>query len=117
MTPKNISSYILTVAGSWETHTFSPLFDATFVWCSDVLHSFCQTCSLGCYCHPLVRDPENENMFHKLCTLSVAKVGLIDLKHLTSCKGGCNPKDSDYSYAVKMLKNLKFVPTKQRKTA
>ena len=109
--PQDICMFKLTVNGIWQTIIFLPMFDDQFVWCTEVLPSFCNnSCSLACYCHPLVPDPKDRNCYYKLCTLSAAKAGLVDLKYLTSCKGGCGGKDSDYSKAVRLMKNLKFIP-------
>jgi hypothetical protein len=76
-----IINHIHLVRGSgWITRIFLPLFDDQLAWCEDVrcgLH-----CPLACYPHLLVQDELQKNMYHKLCTLTVIKAGLVTRKEI-----------------------------------
>lgn len=111
MKPTSISMIRMTYMAKHSCQTFLPIFDDAFVWCTDVLDSFCSACPLACYPHPLVQDPKNQYSYFKLCTLSVAKIGLIDLKQLTRNKS--NLTGSDYKRSVQLVKDLKFIPTRK----
>jgi len=100
-----IDHYTLVLNGKWSTITFLPIFDG-LKWATDMPQSFCAACPFACYCHPLVRDARNPHEFHKLCTVFLARTGLLDMKALFGCKNGCACKDDDYSRAVALLKRL-----------
>lgn len=56
--------------GKWHRRTFLPIYDA-LKWAEDM---DCHNCKLASRCHPAVK---NGNAYHKLCTLTVIKAGLI----------------------------------------
>ena len=66
--------------GKWITRTFLPLFDDQLVWAEDV--NCPSACSLACHAHPMVEDELRENLYHKLCTLTVIKAGLATRKEI-----------------------------------
>ncbi len=100
------------VNGFWRTQTFLPIFSDQLVWCEDVNDRFCGDCPLACYAHPMVEDETRKYCYHKLCTLTVIKASLINLKEVLLDKGGCNQKSSDYQRARELLDKLKKVPVK-----
>lgn len=61
----------------WHTRTFLPLFD--MIWASDAK---CDGCKLDSHFHPMVQDENDENAYHKLCTLTVIKEKLIKPKEI-----------------------------------
>lgn len=62
----------------WHTRTFLPLYD--MIWAADA--TWCDGCNMASHCHPMVQDEEDENAYHKLCTLSVIKEKLIKAKEI-----------------------------------
>ena len=62
-------------SGKWTTRTFLPIFDDRLVWVDDVK---CPSlCPFSNHAHPMVKDEEDENAYHKLCTLTVMRAGLV----------------------------------------
>ena len=61
--------------GEWITRTFFPFYDDQLLWAENVKCP--DSCKLACRCHPMVQDEHNENMWHKLCTLSVIKAKIM----------------------------------------
>jgi hypothetical protein len=45
------------------------------IWAADA--KWCAGCNMASHCHPMVQDEEDENAYHKLCTLTVIKEKLI----------------------------------------
>lgn len=74
----NISFY--NRKGKWITRVFLPFYNDQLLWAQDVKCS--DTCKLACLCHPMVQDERNENMWHKLCTLSAIKNKLINASEI-----------------------------------
>lgn len=66
------------VGNNWELRTFLPIFDALLIWAEDMRCP--QSCPLATSGHPMVRDERNEHVYHKLCTLTVIKAGLMTRK-------------------------------------
>ena len=60
--------------GEWVKRTFPPVHGclrlAEEVQCPD-------SCLLAYQCHPLVQDAKDKHVYHKLCTLTAIKAGLI----------------------------------------
>ena len=82
MANRPIINHIHLVRGSgWITRIFLPLFDDQLVWCEDI--ECPPHCSLATYPHPMVQDELQENLYHKLCTLTVIKAGLATRKEIT----------------------------------
>lgn len=85
---------------NWQLTTFLPMFKFTFA------HKMkCGDCPLAAYQHPLVRNKENEHMYHKLCTLQVIKAGLLKLETVFLDSDGCGRQPDDYQRAKQMLSN------------
>lgn len=62
-------------SGEWIERNFLPLFDDRLEWAEDVK---CPSlCPMACHCHPTVQDEENAGVYHKLCTLTVIRAGLV----------------------------------------
>ena len=79
---KPIINHIKLVRTSgWITRTFLPLFDDQLAWCDE--HIECPPhCSLAYYPHPMVEDELQQHLYHKLCTLTVIKAGLVTRKEI-----------------------------------
>jgi ATP adenylyltransferase/5',5'''-P-1,P-4-tetraphosphate phosphorylase II len=75
-----INNIELVLDGKWITRTFLPLFDDKLAWAEDVKCP--PLCPFACHIHPMVRDEVNENMLHKLCTLTVIQAGLVTRKEI-----------------------------------
>jgi len=66
--------------GHWFKRTFLPFYGDQLAWAEDVK---CPSgCELATYCHPMVQDEKNPNLYHKLCTLTVIKAGLVAKKEI-----------------------------------
>lgn len=63
----------------WRSRTFLPLYDRDLIWADNAK---CDGCKLASRCHPMVQDDEDENCFHKLCTLTVIKAKLIKVNEI-----------------------------------
>lgn len=65
--------------GKWITRTFLPFFDDVLIWAEDIDRG--KGCPYGCplsnHAHPCVRDDRDEYCWHKLCTLTVIRAGLM----------------------------------------
>ncbi len=60
---------------------FLPMYNDVLKWDTDVKCP--EHCPLAVHCHPMVQNERNENCYHKLCTLTVIKAGLITMKDIT----------------------------------
>lgn len=112
--PQSINHFQLhTLERGWHTETFLPIFEG-LKYCEDLPQSFCKRidktgyCPFACYCHPMVQDASNPHSWHKLCTIFVAKSGLLDIKELFNTKLGCSHKNDDYLRALALLKGVCF---------
>lgn len=68
------------VKGVWITRTFLPLFDNQLMWAENVKCG--EGCPLASCCHPMVEDDIDPYCYHKLCTLTVIKAGLITKREI-----------------------------------
>lgn len=66
--------------GERVTRRFPPIFDDRLAWAEDVKCP--PRCPMACHCHPMVRDETDENMYHKLCTLTVIRAGLVTRREI-----------------------------------
>jgi hypothetical protein len=65
--------------GQWHRRGFLPLYDHVLKWAQDMKCP--ENCRLAPHCHPMVQE-ENRHVYHKLCTLTVIKAGLVKEKEL-----------------------------------
>jgi len=72
--------------GEWVTRTFPMLDEARVIWAEDVKCP--ESCKLAFQCHPMVRDGKDENLFHKLCTLSAIKNKIISRSEILGSEEG-----------------------------
>jgi hypothetical protein len=98
----------------WSNRSFLPLFDDHLVFCQEVEDRFCGVCPLACYAHPMVRSERDINTYHKLCTLTVIKTGIVKLKEVLEDRGGCGSFDprSDYMKTMNLISKLSRIPQK-----
>jgi len=76
-----INHIAVIIDGKWTTRTFLPLFDDLLIWAEDVK---CPSeCSLACHVHPMVMDEIKPYVYHKLCTITVIRAGLVTRKEIT----------------------------------
>jgi len=75
-----INNIHLLTGGKWITRTFLPIFDKQLIWDDEADCGSC--CPLACHVHPLVQDEGNKNVYHKLCTLTALKAGLVTRKEI-----------------------------------
>lgn len=80
-----INNISLIVDDEWITRTFLPLFDDLLLWAEGVKCGDC--CPLACYCHPMVADEHQQHLYHKLCTLTVIRAGLVTRKEIIGVGG------------------------------
>jgi len=65
--------------GEWVKRTFPPVQNG-LKWAEEVKCP--DSCKLAYQCHPLVRDANDEHVYHKLCTLTAIKAGLIRIEDI-----------------------------------
>jgi len=76
--PKKIDRihYIDVKTGNWVSRNVPPSCISMLSWATDVTGSQgCGNCRLAYCCHPMVQD--DKNAYHKLCTKTVIRAGLI----------------------------------------
>jgi hypothetical protein len=78
--PAGINHIIWFGPHGWASRGFLPLYDSILKWDTDVKCP--DNCPLAPQCHPMVQDDRDENCYHKLCTLTVIKAGLIREKEI-----------------------------------
>ena len=66
--------------GHWHSRGFLPIYNHVLKWAQDMKCP--ETCNLAYRCHPMVQDERNSNEYHKLCTLTVIKAGLVKEKEI-----------------------------------
>ncbi|OPY74739.1 MAG: hypothetical protein A4E64_02161 [Syntrophorhabdus sp. PtaU1.Bin058] len=66
--------------GGWHSRGFLPLYANVLKWDTDVKCP--NNCPLAPHCHPMVQNENDKNCYHKLCTLTVIKAGLIKKKEI-----------------------------------
>jgi hypothetical protein len=64
--------------GEWHYRGFLPLYNHVLKWAVDM--NCPQSCQLAPRCHPMVDN--GKGAYHKLCTLTAIKAGLIKEKEL-----------------------------------
>ena len=62
----------------WYSRGFLPLFSHLLGWVTDMKCP--EKCELAPHCHPMVND--GHGRYHKLCTLTVIKAGLIKRREI-----------------------------------
>lgn len=62
----------------WHHRGFLPICVSGLIWAEDMKCP--ETCKLASRCHPMVDD--GKGAYHKLCTLTVIKAGLIKEREL-----------------------------------
>ncbi|HNQ64115.1 MAG: hypothetical protein ILNGONEN_02483 [Syntrophorhabdaceae bacterium] len=68
--------YIDAKTGNWVSRDVPPACIRMLSWATDVTDSKgCGNCRLSFCCHPMVQD--DKNAYHKLCTKTVIRAGLI----------------------------------------
>jgi hypothetical protein len=70
-----INHITIIIEGKWTIRTFLPLFDDLLIWAEDAKCP--SACSLAYHCHPMVMDETEPLVYHKLCTLTVIRAGLV----------------------------------------
>lgn len=65
-------------SGKWISRGFLPLYDHILKWAEDMKCP--DNCRLAPHCHPMVED--DKHGYHKLCTLTVIKAGLVKEKEI-----------------------------------
>lgn len=63
------------IDGRWVRRKIPPIFRDKLAWAKDVDCPRC--CPYENYPHPLLPSEENENILHRLCTLTVVGTGLV----------------------------------------
>jgi hypothetical protein len=112
--PATIDHVFLIGTTEWSVRSFLPLFDDSLVFDTDVRDGFCAVCPLASYAHPMVRSDYDEYSYHKLCTLTAIKTGIVMLREVLADKGGCGERDpgSDYAKAMALISRIYKVPRK-----
>ncbi len=69
------------IDGQWVKRKIPPIFRDKLAWAENVK---CPSlCPFACLAHPMVKDEKDENMYHKLCTLTVIGEGLVMKDEIT----------------------------------
>lgn len=112
--PTTIDHVFLIGTTEWSVRSFLPLFDDSLVFDTDVRDEFCAVCPLAFYAHPMVRSDYDEHLYHKLCTLTAIKTGIVTLREVLADKGGCGERnpESDYAEARDLISRIYKVPRK-----